>query len=272
VNQVGLAEYSEAKGLSVMIPWVIVVLNVIITMLNSMFERRREIAVLSSVGLNPSHIGGIFLAEAAVIGASGGGIGYLMGLGGYRGMLALSIAVEVRQKVSAVWSVASVAVAVAAVLVGTAIALRSSVVVTPSLLRRWTEGEKIEGTGGQWEFQMPIRLHEEGVIALFGYLKTAIPSYIMSTYPSMDRGWIRSRMKETEEGGPGASVRILAFNYFLGHSDPLGSSPFSLVAEKKNGEETYSLRIICKGAEESTIEKKVTFIRMLIVDWDARRK
>ena len=272
VNKVGLAEYSEAKGLSVMIPWVIVVLNVIITMLNSMFERRREIAILSSVGLNPSHIGGIFLAESAVIGASGGGIGYLMGLGGYRGMLALSIAVEVRQKVSAVWSLASVGVAVAAVLVGTAIALKSSVVVTPSLLRRWTRGEKIEGIGGQWEFQMPIRLHEEGIITLFDHLKSRIPDYIMSTYPSMDRDWIRSRMKETEEGGPGTSVKILTFNYFLGHSDPLGSSPFSLVAEKKNSEETYSLRLICKGAEEGTIEKKVTFIRMLIVDWDARRK
>jgi len=272
LNLVGLAEYSEAKGLSVMIPWVIVVLNVVITMLNSMFERRKEIAILSSVGLNPSHIGGIFLAEAAIIGASGGGLGYLMGLGGYRGMLALSIAVDVKQKVSAVWSLASVGVAVAAVLVGTAVALRSSVVVTPSLLRKWTRGEKIEGTGGQWEFQMPIRLHEEGVVALFDYLKRRIPEYVMSAYPSMDRAWIRSRMKETEGGSPSASFKILAFNYFLGHSDPLGSSPFSLIAEKKNGEETYSLRIICKGAEEGAIEKKVTFIRMLIVDWDARRK
>jgi hypothetical protein len=50
LNLVGLAEYSEVKGLSVMIPWVIVVLNVIITV-NSMFERR-ENGHLSSVGLN----------------------------------------------------------------------------------------------------------------------------------------------------------------------------------------------------------------------------
>jgi hypothetical protein len=255
-----------------MIPWIIVVLNVIVTMLNSMFERRKEIGILSSIGLNPSHIGGIFLAEAAIIGVVGGGVGYFLGLAGYRGMLALSVAIEVRQKVSAFWSFASVGVAAAAVLVGTGIAIKSSVIITPSLLRKWSKEKWLEETGGQWEFQMPIRLHEDGVTALFRYLKERIPAYILSRYVGLDPNFVMKRMKDNETDTSVAHIRSLTFNYFFGQGDFLGSSPSTLIAEKKKGEETYSLKLLCPKIETTSVKKKVTFIRMMIVDWDAQRK
>jgi hypothetical protein len=271
VRRVGLGEYLEAKGMPVMIPWIIVVLNVVVTMLNSLFERRREISILSSLGLNPSHIGGIFMAEAAAIGIVGGGFGYLLGLGGYHATLALSLAVEVRQKVSALWCLASVGIAAAAVLVGTGVALRSSVVITPSLLRRWTMELKAEDAGGKGEFQMPIRLHEDDVDPLLNYLKMRIRDRVLSSY-SIDPDQVAKHTKEYDMESSEGHVKSISFNYFFGQTDYLGGFPFSLIAEKKKGDENYTLKLICRGGNEETTQKKATLIRMLIVDWNAQRK
>ncbi len=132
-----LGSYLEGKGLPLMVPWGIVVLNVVVTMLNSMYERRKEVHILSSVGLNPAQISAIFVAEASIIGLTAGGAGYLAGLGFYKGMGFLSLTLLVRQKVSAFWSIASIGIAMTAVLMGAFAALKSSVVITPSLMRRW---------------------------------------------------------------------------------------------------------------------------------------
>jgi ABC-type lipoprotein release transport system permease subunit len=271
VHRIGLGEYLEAKGLPIMIPWIIVVLNVVITMLNSLFERRKEIAILSSLGLNPSHIGGIFMAEAAAIGIVGGGAGYLLGLSGYRATLALSLAVEVRQKVSAFWCLASVGVAVAAALVGTGVALRSSVVITPSLLRRWTMERKAEDAGGEREFQMPVRLHENDVGPLLSYLKMRIMDQVLSSH-FIDPDYVAKHTTENDMESSEGHVKSIYFNYFFGQADYLGAFPFSLIAEKKKGEESYTLKLVCKGGNDEMIQKKATFIRMLIVDWNAQRK
>ncbi len=187
-------------------------------------------------------------------------------------MLALSVAIEVRQKVSAFWSFASLGVAVAAVLVGTGIALRSSVIITPSLLRKWTGEKRVSENSGKLEFVMPIRLHEEAVGALFSYLRQSIPNHILGAYPGSRLDFIEKRAVETEVTGPEFGSKTLTFNYFFGHSDFIGSSPFSLVAEKKKDETTYTLKLSCNSDDKETVERKVTFIRMMIVDWDAQRK
>ncbi len=156
-----------------MVPWAIVVLNVVITMLNSMFERRREIHILSSVGLNPAQISAIFVAEASIIGLTAGGLGYLGGLGVYKGMALVGLSLEVRQKVSAFWSLASIGIAMTAVLMGAFASLKSSVVITPSLMRRW----RIETQDGGFEaveIQIPVRLLREEVDGFIAYVVDAL--------------------------------------------------------------------------------------------------
>ncbi|MCW4012000.1 MAG: hypothetical protein NWF07_03310, partial [Candidatus Bathyarchaeota archaeon] len=81
-----LGNYFQGKGATLVIPWVIVVLNVVVTMLNSLYERRKEIEILSSVGLNPAQVSSIFVAEAAITGFIAGGLGYLVGLGFYKAL------------------------------------------------------------------------------------------------------------------------------------------------------------------------------------------
>ena len=137
IHLASLGSFFEGKGMPLLVPWAIVVLNVVLTMLNSMFERREEIHILSSVGLNPAQIAAIFMSEAAIVGFAAGGLGYLGGLGVYKGLAFFGLALEVRQKVSALWSLASIGIAMTAVFMGAYVALRSSIVITPSLMRRW---------------------------------------------------------------------------------------------------------------------------------------
>ena len=158
-----LGSYFEGKGLPLIVPWGIVVLNVVVTMLNSMYERRREIHILSSVGLNPAQIAAIFVAEASIIGLTAGGMGYLTGLGVYKGLGALGLALEVRQKVSSFWSLASIGIAMTAVLMGALSALKSSVVITPSLRRRWRIEEGEKKIFEPYEIVIPVRLLPEDV-------------------------------------------------------------------------------------------------------------
>jgi ABC-type antimicrobial peptide transport system permease subunit len=165
-----IGNYFEARGLSLVIPWVIVVLNVIITMLNNLYERRNEIKILSSVGLNPAQISGIFLAEATIIGFIAGGIGYLVGLVFYRGMTTLKIGLHVLQKVSAVWSFASVGLSISAVLTGAIVSLKSSVVITPSLTRKWKMDKKEKSYEEIWRITVPIKLETSEVEPYLNYI------------------------------------------------------------------------------------------------------
>ncbi len=154
-----LGRYLEGKGLPLLVPWGIVVLNVVVTVLNSMYERKKEIHILSSVGLNPSQISAIFVAEALILGLTAGGIGYLLGLSFYKVITFLGFTLEVTQKVSAFWSLASIGIAMTAVLAGAYAALRSSVIITPSLLRKWRLVEK-EGRSPfePYDIRIPMRL------------------------------------------------------------------------------------------------------------------
>ena len=61
------------------VPLLIASLIVLNTMLGAVYERSGEIGVYSSVGLAPSHIASLFMAEALVFAIVGAVLGYLVG-------------------------------------------------------------------------------------------------------------------------------------------------------------------------------------------------
>jgi len=261
--EAAVASFFEERGAFIFIPWVIVILNVLMTMLNSIFEYRKEVSTLSAIGLNPTDITGLFIAEAAVIGFLGGGLGYLMGISNYKVMSMLSIVVEVRPKVSAVWSFASIIVSVSAVLVGALAALKYSVDITPSTLRRWSiEGPHAMGT--PWVFDVPFRVQADRLDSLFAYVTTRFRRHLQLRSINPDEGEIRFSSEET----PDATTRTIDFHYLLGYQSNVGSLPFQLVAKKGTNEDTYSFEVICKGSEE-TVKETVSFLRMAIVEWSS---
>jgi ABC-type antimicrobial peptide transport system permease subunit len=132
-----LGNYVEGVGLPLIIPWGIVVLNVIVTMMSILLERRKEISILSSIGMNPSEVSLIFFFESSLLGFIAGGLGYMFGLAFYKIISYLGLTFQLYVKTSALWSLASIGIAIIAVMFGTLIALRNSTVITPSLERRW---------------------------------------------------------------------------------------------------------------------------------------
>lgn len=77
---VGAGYRTSIGGLSrLIIPLLIAGTILLNTMLGSVYERRREIAIYNAIGLNPTHIGIFFLAEAFVYSVIGAVGGYLIG-------------------------------------------------------------------------------------------------------------------------------------------------------------------------------------------------
>jgi len=63
---------------NIVIPLLISILIVLNTMISSVFERKREIAVYTSVGLAPSHVSFLFIAEALAFAVISVVLGYLL--------------------------------------------------------------------------------------------------------------------------------------------------------------------------------------------------
>jgi hypothetical protein len=264
VHRFGLMTYHEAKGVSIFIPWSIVILNVVFTMVNAIYERKGELVILSSVGLNPTHITALFVAEALIVGVIGGGMGYLLGLSLYELMPLLSINIFVRQKISAVWCLASLGIAMTAVLVGAFVALKTSVDITPSKLRRWTsEVSNESGTPGV--FDVPFRVQVDRLDSLFENIVTRFRRYLMSRGINEDIGRIEFANEET----PDESIRTIHFNYLLGDRSKIGALPFQLVAKKRMNEDVYTFKVVCNGADE-TIKGTVNFIHRAIIEWSSQ--
>jgi hypothetical protein len=262
IHLASLGTFFEGKGMPLLVPWVIVVLNVVLTMLNSMFERREEIHILSSVGLNPAQIAAIFMSEAAIVGFTAGGLGYLGGLGVYKGLAFFGLALEVRQKVSAVWSLASIGIAMTAVLMGAFVALRSSIVITPSLMRRWRIEKRDPRLYESYEMKVPVRFtHEE----MGGYT-----DFVLEALRRLENNDLRVtssiKTKDLEDGG----IKI----EFVYKSPGLAAENFytknTLLIENNAKEEmTVALQ---SSADREWARVVGSLIRMISMQWSTTEK
>jgi len=257
-----LGGYLEGKGIPLVVPWVIVVLNVVVTMLNSMYERRREVHILSSVGLNPAHIAGIFVAESSIIGIVGGGVGYLVGLGIYRGMAIAQLGLEVHQKISALWSLAAIGVSMTAVFMGALLALKSSVVITPSLTRRW----RIETDRGDftepWEISVPVKLSPSEVDGFIGFMVGALRDLednqirrTSSIKVSRDAGGVATRIEFVYK-----ATQSIAENFYTKNAVLL-----------ERGAEQISVRLLSYG-EQGWAHTTGSLVRQIAIKWSAARQ
>ena len=262
-----LASYFEGKGLPITIPWLIVVVNVVVTMLNSLHERRREIHIYSSIGMSPSHISGIFLAEAAVIGVLGGGIGYLIGLAWYKGMSLLATALQVRQKLSALWTLAAIAVSLAAVLVGGLTALKGSVVITPSLRRRWSAEREIPASMEPLELTLPVRVAEAEVEEFVEYVMNVLRSHVDGL------NFVVRQIREAAEETEGVSIRRIEFIYRSAVIKLSGGGSYTrnkLILRKERDSEFYTVKLLTEG-DAKGILRVGSLIRKTIMEWSIER-
>jgi hypothetical protein len=272
-----IGSYLEMKGaIELLIPLVMVGLNVGTVMLNSIYERRKEIRTLSMIGLNPTHIGLIFVAEAIILGMVGGSLGYVVGLGFYRIMNLLGQNLMVREKLEWWWSAIGFALAMAAsVLSSLRPAALAVSTYTPSKIKRIKRSQE------------EIKAREEEIFRVFQArelsmpIKVALNEVLFFTSFCLDRlrdlklGIIEraENIEETPEieNVKGELVRKINFEYVLSVSGQERRTKNSLVLTKSPDEDYYRVSLVSEpavlGLPESTIERTVDLVHKIIMDW-----
>ena len=160
---------------TILVPILIAALIVLNTMLGSVFERVKEIHIFSSIGLSPTNIGTLFMAEALVYAILGAVAGYVLGQGLSKiltltgGMAGLSL------NFSSVSAVLSTLVIVAVVLLSTLYpAKKASEVATPSSSKSWNMPDP---QGDEWTIRLPFAITGEQAKGVNAYLAEWFRSY-----------------------------------------------------------------------------------------------
>lgn len=149
------------SGSSVIMPMGIIILNLALVMISNVFERRKEITILSMVGLNPTHVFLLFLGEAFILGFIGGSLGYLSSFSAFRAIQILGyvLPVDVKASYGDMFIIISVSV-LTAIFSAIAPSMKASTLVTPSLSRRWKiEAERMDRD--VWSLLIPAKIAEE---------------------------------------------------------------------------------------------------------------
>ena len=152
-SSVGLTSVQGLGALA--IPAVIAAMIVLNAMLGAVYERFREIGIYSSVGLAPVHISVLFLAEATVYAILGVTMGYLLGQGLGKLLIALDMLSGITLNYSLVSAVVAALSVMAIVLLSTLHPARVAArVAVPEAVRRWRPPDP---DGDRWDFAFPVQ-------------------------------------------------------------------------------------------------------------------
>jgi len=262
-----LGRYTEGRGME-FVPFLmsLVMLNIAISMFAAVDERRNEIVTLSSVGLNPMHIAALFVSEALVIGFIGGGFGYLLGISGYR-LASLIGGLKVQEKISAEWGFLSILLSgLTAVIASLIPALRSSTLVTPSLVRKWRMSDegRLKSVDGAWVLDLPIKLMSREIELFTAFIVKRLREDEAAGMRTVDR--VRFEETPSDKG----IVRKISFDHYFPER---GWSENEIVIQRGEGEK-YDLKLRCTFHGVSTnpmdtIHMAATYVRKLILEYSA---
>jgi len=173
--------YSSIGGTStrgvetVIIPILIAALIVLNTMLGSVYERIREIHIFSSIGLAPSHVAMLFIAESMVYAIMGAVLGYLLGQAVATTIAKTGILPGLYLNFSSMSAVLSTVVVVMTVLLSTIFpARKASEVATPAIDRTWRVPDPV---GDTWYITLPFAVTGEQATGLNGFLAEWFQAY-----------------------------------------------------------------------------------------------
>lgn len=124
---------------NILIPIIISVLIVLNTMIGSVYERKREIAVYTSVGLAPSHVSFLFIAEALAFGVLSVVLGYLLAQTSAKLFSQTALWAGLTVNYSSLAGVASMVLVMAVVLISVIYPSRMAAqIAIPDINRAWT--------------------------------------------------------------------------------------------------------------------------------------
>ncbi len=174
ISTVGL---TAAAGLETMaIPILIAALIVLNTMLGAVYERTTEIGIYSSLGLAPSHIAILFLAEAAVFANLGAIMGYLIGQVLAKIIHVFDIQAGVELNYSSLSAVGVTIVVVIVVLLSTIYpSKQASEIASPGIARKW---ELPDPEGDLLLVKLPFTVTGRDAFGVAAFLQEYFSEYV----------------------------------------------------------------------------------------------
>ncbi len=190
---------TSISGMSdVLVPILIAALIVLNTMLGAVYERVKEIHIFSSIGLAPSHIAMLFIAESFVYAILGAIFGYIVGQGTAKLVTVLNLLPGLYLNYSSVSAVASTSVVIGVVLLSTLYpARKASEVATPAIERSW---QLPEPEGDNWDIPLPFAVTGEQATAMTRFMMEwfeAYEEYSIGDFVTQD---VSSRDEDTQYG------------------------------------------------------------------------
>jgi len=167
---------TSIRGIAnLIVPILIASLIVLNTMLGAVYERMNEIGIYSSVGLAPTHVGALFLAEAAVFATLGAVLGYLIGQVTTLVLAKTGLLSGMFLNYSSLSAVWSTMVVMATVILSTIYPSKKAAdLAVPDVTRRW----KIpEPKGDEWVFDFPFTMSGKEVLGMHSYLAKVFDTY-----------------------------------------------------------------------------------------------
>jgi len=275
VQSIHLTSYIETQGGFLVVPLALVGLNLGAAIYMAISERKRETMTLSTLGVDPGNITRMFLGEAILIALLGSGIGYLSGLGFYRIMSLFLLNPEVRQKVSASWSIAAIGLALAVSILGAHIpSKRAAVFSTPVRLARWRMEETYSEAEG-WRITLPLRVETEKVEQFMRFMFEQLQRFD-KTSDHVER----LQMMEDDSGD--SLNRRLDFTFMLRGRGTLrtsfGAGSFFMVrtglvvSGRRKG--PLKAELICKESRDArdVVYQVADVLRKMALDWSAIRE
>ncbi len=154
---------------NILIPLLISVLIVLNTMIGSVYERKREIAVYTSVGLAPVHVSFLFIAEALAFAVLSVVLGYLLAQTSAEIFAGTSLWQGITVNYSSLAGVAAMVLVILVVLVSVIYPSRvAASIAIPDVTRAWTLPEP---EGSAMKLTLPFLMKYKEQLGIGGYLR-----------------------------------------------------------------------------------------------------
>ena len=257
-SAVGSTSFKGAQDL--IIPILIAAAIVLNTMLGSVYERVREIYIYSSLGLAPTHVAALFIAEACVYAVLGAIAGYMVGQVGSKLLLTTGLLHGLNLNYSSLSAVMTTLIIMFTTLVSVIYpAKKASGMAMPGIERRWTLPEP---ENDRISMDLPFTVTGDQALGVNVFLREylgAHADYSLGHFSTADIGLGTM----TNEFGEGYELSLMVWlaPYDLGVSERM-----YLQTRATEDDEVYQIHVIIareSGDEASWIRVTRNFINML---------
>lgn len=255
VSQTGFKNVGD-----LVIPILIAALICLNTMLGSVYERVREIYIYSSLGLAPTHIAALFIAEAAVYAVLGAVAGYLFGQVLSKVLLETGLLAGLNLNYSSLSAVGSTIVIMLTVLLSVIYpARKASEIASPGIERRW---QLPEPEGDEIHMKLPFTVTGDQSLGVNMFLNEYLAAHADYSLGNFSTADITLHTIENEYGeGYEQSLMVWLAPYDLGVSERL-----HLRTVPTEDAEVYQIEAIIvreSGDQSSWLRVTRNFINML---------